>query len=622
LTGKIQALRNQCVHLLRALGLVWTAAKGWTLAWLLLLVVQGVLPAATVFLTRQLIDSFVATIGSNSSWERLQPTLLIAALIAGLILLSELFKNALEWIHTAQAQFVQDHLYALIHAQSTAVDLAFYETPEHFDQLRRAHKDTSHLPVLVLENCGSLFQNTITLLSMGVLLLPYGAWVPLVLTVSTLPALWTVLRFYRQYHDWWERTTSDWRRIDYYDAILTQSEFATELRLFDLGSHFRSAHQALRRGLRTQGLKLTSNRVLAQLGAGTMGILVFGSAMVWIGWRVVHGLATLGDLALFYQAFDRGQTLMRAMLENVGRIYSHSLFLGNLFEFLAMKPQIVDPAVPSAVPSPIKDGITFRQVNFRYPGSEKLALREFNLTVPAGQVVAIVGANGAGKSTLVKLLCRFYNFDEGHVAVDGIDIRDFPLRELRRNITVLFQKPVSYQATASENVTLGDLAQPPIDRAVRMAAQSAGAHEIIARLPLGYDTVLGKWFVGGTELSGGEWQRIALARAFFRKSPIVILDEPTSAMDSWAEIEWLARFRELVRGQTAIVITHRFTTAMQADIIHVMDRGQIVETGTHADLMARDGLYAKSWRAQTQAASRLEDGGLQLCRAEMAHGKR
>jgi ATP-binding cassette subfamily B protein len=461
-----------------------------------------------------------------------------------------------------------------------------------------------------LEDLGSLFQNAITLLSMGIILLPYGLWLPVALVLSTLPALYVVLSFNRQYHHWWERTTSDWRRIDYYDALLTQSEFATELRLFDLGSYFRAAHQALRRKLRTQGLVLTRQRVLAQLGAGTLGMLVFGCALAWIGWRVLHGLATLGDMALFYQAFDRGQTLMRAMLQNLGQIYSHSLFLGNLFEFLALEPQVVDPPTPTSVPSTLQHGITFQQVTFRYPGSESNALHDFSLTVPVGQIVALVGTNGAGKSTLVKLLCRFYDIETGHIALDGIDIRDFSLRELRRHITVLFQRPVFYQATASENIVVGDLARAPMDYAIQAAARGAGVHEIIARLPRGYDTVLGKWFADGTELSGGEWQRIALARAFFRKPSIVILDEPTSAMDSWAEAEWLARFRELVQGQTAIIITHRFTTAMQADMIHVMDRGQIVESGSHAALMAQGGLYAQSWRAQMRAVARLENGHL------------
>jgi ATP-binding cassette subfamily B protein len=328
--------------------------------------------------------------------------------------------------------------------------------------------------------------------------------------------------------------------------------------------------------------------------------------MVWIGWRALQGLATLGDVALFYQAFDRGQTLMRAILTNLGQIYSNSLFLTNLFEFLELEPAIVDPSEPKSVPSNLQSGINFRQVTFRYPGCERTALRGLNLVIPAGQIVAVVGANGAGKSTLIKLLCRFYDVDAGHIELDGIDIRDLSLRELRRQITVLFQTPVPYQATVSENIALGDLEYPLVDDEIKAAAQDAHAHELIKHLPRGYETVLGKWFAGGTELSVGEWQRVALARAFFRKSQIVILDEPTSAMDSWAEAEWLARFRQLVKGQTAIIITHRFTTAMQADMIHVMHKGRIVESGKHADLIAECGLYAQSWRLQMEAAFTLE----------------
>jgi ATP-binding cassette, subfamily B, bacterial len=601
-----RTLVEQFHYLPGALGLVWRAAKGWTLAWAILLAVQGILPAATVILTRQLIDSFVAGIGSAGSWERLQPTLLLAALMAGVILLTEFLKSAVEWVHTAQVQFVQDHLSDLIHKKSTTVDLGFYETPEHFDRLHRAHKDTSQRPLLLLESIGGLLQNSLTLLAMGTILLPYGFWLPLALVISTLPALYVVLRYNKIYHRWWERTTSDWRRLDYYDSILTKSEFAAELRLFGLGPYFRTAYQTLRRRLRTEGLALTRNRVLGQLGAGAVGVLVFGIAMAWIGWRALQGLATLGDVALFYQAFDRGQTLMRAMLTNLGQIYSNSLFLRNLFEFLDLEPAIVDPPEPTSVPLALKCGIDFRQVTFRYPGSERIALRDLNLVIPAGQIVAIVGANGAGKSTLIKLLCRFYDVDSGRIELDGIDIRDLSLRELRRQITVLFQSPAPYQATASENISLGDLEYAPADGEIKTAAQDADAHELIERLPQGYDTVLGKWFASGTELSVGEWQRVALARAFFRKSQIVILDEPTSAMDSWAEAEWLARFRQLVRGQTAIIITHRFTTAMQADILHVMDKGQIVESGKHADLIAQGGLYAQSWRLQMEAASRLE----------------
>ena len=383
--------------------------------------------------------------------------------------------------------------------------------------------------------------------------------------------------------------------------------------MFDLGAYFQLAYQGLRRRLRTEHLKLLKNQSLARLNAGVATLLITGAAMAWMVWQAIQGLATLGDLALFYQAFQPGQSLMRTLLGNAGQIYANSLFLGNLFEFLGLEPHVVSPPQPVSAPSAIKEGIRFEQITFRYPGSERVALQDFNLTVPAGQVVAIVGANGAGKSTLVKLLCRFYDPEAGQITFDGINIRDISLKELRRLITVLFQWPVPYHATAGQNIALGDVQAAPSAAEIAAAARGAGAHEVIARLPRGYDTLLGKWFANGTELSGGEWQRIALARAFLRRAQIVVLDEPTSFMDSWAEAEWLARFRALVHGRTALIITHRFTTAMRADVIHVMQNGRVVESGRHDDLLAQDGFYAQSWRAQTQTSSSSASCRSSLC---------
>ena len=242
--------------------------------------------------------------------------------------------------------------------------------------------------------------------------------------------------------------------------------------------------------------------------------------------------------------------------------------------------------------------ICFRDVSFCYPGSRRVALENFNLIIPAGQTVAIVGPNGAGKSTLLKLLCRFYDPDAGAIEIDGVDMRELPLEELRGLITVLFQQPVHYNDTVADNISFADLASYPDQAAIHAAAESAGADEIVRRLPRGYASLLGKSFADGTELSVGEWQRIALARAFLREAPILILDEPTSAMDPWAEADWLERFRSLSAGRTAILITHRLTTAMRADVIHVMADGRIVESGSHEKLRARGGLYAQSWAAQ------------------------
>jgi ATP-binding cassette subfamily B protein len=585
-----------------ALRLVWSATEGWMAAWAALLILQGLLPAAAVYLARPLVDALATLIeaGGASSWEQARSVLLLGALMGLAIVLIEALQRIAAWVRAVQTELVQAHLSTLVHSQSVAVDLAFYETPEYFDHLHRARDDAGQRILSLLDSLGALVQNGITLAALGVLLLPYGAWLPLALLASTLPALWVVLRHEWRYHQWWRESTATRRRAEYYDLMLTGSYAAAELRLFGLGGHFQAAYQALRGHLRTIHLRLLRAEALGQLAATTLALLVSGAVLAWMLVRAIRGLASLGDLVLFYQAFRQGQVLMRSLLGSAGQIYSDSLFLGNLAEFLELKPQVTDPPAPVPAPSALQHGIAFRNVTFRYPGSARAALQGFNLEIPAGRVVAIVGENGAGKSTLVKLLCRLYDPETGRIELDGCDLRRFALDELRRNITVLFQMPVTYHVTAGENISMGDLPARPQASAVEGAARAAGAHAIVARLPQGYGTMLGKWFVDGVELSGGEWQRIALARAFLRRAPVVILDEPTSFMDSWAEAEWLRRFRALVGGRTAIVITHRLTTAMHADVIHVVWDGQVVESGTHEDLVVRGGRYAQSWQLQTQ----------------------
>jgi ATP-binding cassette subfamily B protein len=578
--------------------LIWRAARGWTLAWFTLLCIEGLLPAALVYLSRSLVDSLAAAIGTGWSWENIWPVAFPGALITVIIAVQELMQGLSSWVRTAQAELVRDHLSALVHEKSLAVDLAFYESPEYHDQLERARNDLSSRPLALLESMGGLLQNSITLLAMAMLLIPYGVWLPFVLFISTIPAFYVVLHFNRRYHRWWEQTTPDRRRAQYYDMMLTHSAVAAELRLFDLGSYFKASYQTLRRRMRVERLTFTRDQGLARLGAGLAGVLISGSALAWMLWRALQGRATLGDLALFYQAFQRGQGLLRSLLENLGQIYANTLFLGNLFEFLELKPRVADPLNPVLPQPALREAIRFQQVAFRYPGSDRRVLQDFNLTIPSGQIIAIVGANGAGKSTLLKLLCRFYDPEAGLIALDGSDIRDMTLQNLRRMITVLFQWPVPYQATAAQNIAFGDLSANQGATELEMAARSAGAHDVIRRLPKGYDTLLGKWFANGVELSVGEWQRLALARAFFRRAEILILDEPTSALDSWAEADWFDRFRSLANGRTAIIITHRFTIARRADVIHVMEAGRIVESGKHDELLGHGGLYARSWAAQ------------------------
>lgn len=593
----------QLPYVPRTMRLVWTAAGGWTAAWVTVLLVQGILPVATVYLTRSVVNSLIPAVRAGGSWESLRPLMVAMALMGMVLLAGEVLRGAAGWLRTAQSDLVQDHISGLIQRKSATADLAFYELPEFYDHLHRARAEGSQRPILMVESLGSLLQNGITLIAMLAVLIPFGPWLPAALLASTLPALYVVMRSALLQHHWRQSVTLDERRAWYYDWLLSVGETAAEVRLFGLEDHFRLAFEALRRKLRRERLELARSQSWAELAAGTGGLAITSSALGWMGWKTIRGMTSLGDLALFYQAFQQGLGLMRSLLDHVGQLYQNSLFLGNLYEFLALERKVTDPPVPLPMARPLRQGIHFRNVTFRYPGKGRPILQQFNLTIPAGQVVTIVGPNGAGKSTLIKLLCRFYDPDEGRVELDGQDLKAFAIEELRRQIAVLFQEPVHFNATVAENIGMGDLCLADDRAAIESAARAAGADGIVERLPRGYSNLLGNWFQEGTELSVGEWQRLALARAFLRRAPLILFDEPTSAMDPWAEAEWLKRFRELVAGRTALIITHRFSTAMFADAIHVMRDGRIVESGCHEELLASGGMYAQGW--VTQMGSRV-----------------
>ncbi|NNF04547.1 MAG: ABC transporter ATP-binding protein [Rhodothermales bacterium] len=595
-------------YLVRALGLIWESTRGWTVAWAACLVIQGVLPAITIYLTKVIIDTANEAIGGGLSWENVEPVAIPAAIMGAALLIGQILSGLIGWIRTAQGELVQDHIKNLIHDKAASVDLEFYETPEYFDEMERANNQAEARSLSILQNLGNLLRNAITLISIAGLLIPYAWWLPLLLLVSTLPALGVVVRHNRKLHAWWHETTEKRRWVTYYDQVLTLRLFAAEVRIFKLNDFFRGAYSRLRKELRESRIRLMRNQNIANFGAGFLAFVVMAGTMTWMVWRAFRGEATLGSLALFYQSFNQGQSLMRTLLSGVGQLYADTLFLEHLFSFLSIESEIKRPDDPVPAPPRLEQGIEIRDGRFSYPGSERAAVKDLNIIIPGGKTAAIVGPNGAGKSTLIKLLCRFYDPQEGQVLFDGTDIREIAPEELWEMITVLFQYHVNYAGTVEESIAVGDMASGIDRERVRTAAEAGGATKFIEELPLGYDTILGKQFRGGEDLSGGQWQRLALARAFYRPAPILLLDEPTSFMDSWAESMWLDRFRDLIKGRTAVVVTHRFTTAMRADIIFVMDEGRVIESGSHEELLAMNGLYAGSWRAQMRAERELSSG--------------
>lgn len=601
--SKLKSANTILSHLIKTLQLVWSASGWWTAAWAVMLLVQGVLPAISITLIRQVVDNLVAVSGAGLNGATIGKILTPVSLMAGVMLVGEFLSSTGEWIRTAQSELVSDKITGLIHKQSVAVDYSFYEYSEYNDKLNRAREGATGRSLGLLESIGSVMQNSVTLFALAAVLLPYGLGLPAVLLISAFPAFYVLLYISKIQYKWSQRTTTDRRRLMYYDYLLTNNAIAAELRLFDFSDYFQNLYLNLRVQLRKEQFNLLKLQTLGRVVAAIVVLTMTGIVLAWMGRQVLLGILTLGDLALFFQAFSQGQGIVKDLMSNLGQIYRNSLFIGNLFEFLQIQPQIVDPPQQKAVPLKPEQGIRFHQVTFRYPGSHEPVIENFNLTLPSGKVVAIVGDNGAGKSTLIKLLCRFYDPESGSIELDGIDIRQFRVKAFRRLITVLFQSHIPYYTTAGENIALGDISAPVCQAEIEAAALASGIHEKITRLPLSYNSMLGKLFPDGQDLSGGQWQRLALARAFYRRAEIIILDEPTSAMDPWGEHDWLEKFRTLAQGRTSIVITHRFTLAMRADIIHVMRAGKIVESGSHNELLKLGGFYAKSWQDQMQSTT-------------------
>ena len=437
--------------------------------------------------------------------------------------------------------------------------------------------------------------------------------VPLVLLISVIPGLWVRLRFVTINYNWTRESTSAERRAQYFNYILTLEPFAKEVRLFEMGEFFGRRFDALRAWLTQGRLNMAWRRMVADLGAQFFAVVPIFGLLALIASRTLEGTLTVGALAMAFQAVRSAQSALQGVFGSLLSLHEDTTFLELLYRFLDLQPRLQPAAQPRALPAPWQGGLRVENISFAYRGSEREALRDISLEIAPGEVIALVGENGSGKTTLVKLLCRLYDPDAGRITLDGEDLRDYDAGELRRQISVVFQDYNHYSLTFSENIWLGHLdgaadssepdARPdaPTQRAIESAATQAGADRVAHRLPQGYDTLLGRNFDGGEELSIGQWQKVALARAFLRPSQLIILDEPTSALDPRAEAEVFESFRELIRDQAALLISHRLSTVKMADRICVMEKGAIVDIGTHDELMTRGGLYAELFQTQAQA---------------------
>jgi ATP-binding cassette subfamily B protein len=580
----------------RAIALVWSAGRAWVMAGLFASILLGGLPLASLYLHKLIIDTVS---GSATAGENAQTAVVGLVAVLGILELTALLCRQIHsYLTEAQAQIVQDRIADLVHAKSIEVDLAFYENADYQNTLHRAQMLAPSRAGTLVQLLSQILRSGISLIAVFGFLLTFHWGLALFLVLAVLPGLITRLRSADLMFEFQKATTEQERLGWYYHSMNTAAGNAKEVRVFHLGELFRRWHRELRVKIRHERMRITRRRILVEFAVQCGATVAQYSGYLYVAVQTVRGEFTLGDLVMFYQTFARAQTFLQQLLQGLASLYENNLILGQLFAFLDTGNSVRSPVLPATLPEPNNAAVEFKNVQFSYPGSQRSALSDINLTIRPGEHIAIVGKNGSGKTTLVKLLCRLYDPTGGQITLAGRPLPDFNVPEYRRQFSVLFQDYLQHPFSVRQNIWFGDITGPPETDQIRRAAQLTGADEFIAKLPQQYETVLGRRFQDGEELSQGEWQKIALARALQRPYGFVILDEPTSSMDPEAEYRIFQQFNAITRDRTAILISHRMNTVRMADRIYVMEDGRIVENGTHEELVAAGCLYAHLFETQ------------------------
>jgi len=585
----------------RALQLVWSTSRSLTIALALLTLIAGLLPAGVAYVGAHIVDAVVhasrqwAASGS-APWRPVIQWVLLEGLLVALLAGAQ---RGLSVCQSLLRALLGQRVNVMILEKALTLELAHFEDSEFYDKLTRARREASTRPLSLVTRTFGLGQNAISLISYGTLLFHFSPWAVLVLLLAGLPSFISETKFSGDAFRLFRWRSPETRMQLYLETVLAREDHAKEVKLYGLGPLLLDRYRNIFNTLYRDDRDLTIRRDGWGFGLGLLGTLTLYAAYVWIAMSTVMARITLGQMTMYLMLFRQGQSAVSAMLSAIGGMYEDNLYLSTLYEYLETPvPPSTGTAQIGATPS---DGIRFERVSFTYPGASEPALHDIDLHIKPGESLALVGQNGSGKTTLIKLLTRLYSPDSGRVLLDGTDLRDWDENALLQRVGVIFQDFARYQMRVGENVGVGDVTAFENAERWREASDKGMASEFIDTLPAGFDTQLGKWFRDGRELSGGQWQKIALARAFMRsRADILVLDEPTAAMDAEAEATIFEHFRELAGGRIAILISHRFSTVRMADQIIVIQDGRIKERGSHEQLMAQAGHYAHLFSLQAQ----------------------